>query len=124
MLLLLTVVLAMALTTAGKDCAGSPRSEHAATFLSPAILLRPGDVKNKYFDVAAPVATGRFATVNFQAELVYADSGEPVLQSDVYLHHYSMLEYAVPAGEVKLAGEQIEEQVSSRGALYIINYTV
>lgn len=108
---MLTVLLAVALTAAGsKDCA-SPRSEHTATFLSPALTLRPGEVKTKYFDVAPPEVAGRFATVNFQAELVYADSGEPVLQSDVYLHHYSMLEYAVPAGLHKLVGDEIEEQM-------------
>lgn len=69
-------------------------------------------MKNKFFDVAAPV-TDRFATVNFQAELVY-DDGTPVLQSDVYLHHYSMLEYAIPAGAAKLVGKEIVDQVSSR----------
>lgn len=110
--LLLTILLVAAATAAAasKHCA-TPRAEYASTFLSPAITVRPGDVKIKFFDVAAP-AEGRFATVNFHAELVFED-GTPVLQSDVYLHHYSILEYAIPAGSSKLIGDQILHQVQT-----------
>jgi hypothetical protein len=105
------IVLLMAMLVpalAAKSCGGK-RTEHTHTYLSPALKMRPGDVKNKYFNVEAPLG-GHFATVNFEAELVYED-GEPVLQNDVYLHHWSMLEYAVPEGAAELVGQELYDEV-------------
>lgn len=95
---------------AGQECARVARSE---TFLSPGITIRPGDVKNKLYDVEAP--TGLFATVDFNAELVY-ENGEPVPLSDVYLHHWILVEVIVPTGAAKLAGEELQETMRRSGA--------
>lgn len=105
-ILMLMVLLAVP-ALAGKSC-NSKRVEHTATFLSPGMKFRPGDVKIKYFNVDAPAEY--FATVDFNAELVW-ENGEPVLQSDMYLHHWSMLEYAIPAGAAKLVGNELLEEV-------------
>lgn len=52
----------------------------------------------------------RFATVKFPADLVWAN-GEPALPSDMYLHHWSVLEDAVPVGAAKLVGRELDEEV-------------
>jgi len=77
-------------TVLAADCNGYQRTEKVKVFNSPSVTSRPGIVNNKYFDVEAP--TGHFATVDFNAELVY-DNGEPVPLTDVYLHHWILLEY-------------------------------
>lgn len=79
--------------------AGCPSLSEVRTevFHSPALKFRPGDVQNKNFDVQPPVA-GRFATRNFDAELVF-ENGEPVPLSEVYLHHWVLVEFGVREAE-------------------------
>jgi hypothetical protein len=64
-----------------------------ASFRSPILTAQPGEVNNKYFVGEAP--KGHIGIVNFVADLVY-DNGEKVPLSDVYLHHWVMLEVLVP----------------------------
>jgi hypothetical protein len=106
--LLLLVSIAVVAAT---DC--GPRVEHTQTFLSPGITIRPGDVNNKYYPVSSP--PGSFATVDFNAELVYED-GTPVPLTDVYLHHWIMFEITVPEGERALAGHEVHEVMAGHGA--------
>lgn len=101
----------LVIAVAAKDC--GPRKEHTKTFLSPGITTRPGQVNNKYYDVAAPA--GSFATVDFNAEMVYED-GSPVPLTDVYLHHWIMFEVTVPEGERALAGHELQEAMGGHGA--------
>jgi hypothetical protein len=88
------LVVAVVAGGVGADC-GAKRVEHTETFLSEGIKIRPGDVNNKIYNVSAP--TGSFATVDFNAELVY-ENGDPVPLSDVYLHHWIMF---VPCGAAR-----------------------
>ncbi|CAO2200947.1 unnamed protein product [Urochloa humidicola] len=64
------------------------------TFLSPAILLRPGSVSDKYyFDIAFP--RGHIAVKSFNGEVV-DDHGVPVPLHETYLHHWLVEPYYAP----------------------------
>ena len=71
----------------------SPDGIKRLTFRSPPITFRPGDVKNKHFAAEAP--KGHFGIRDFLAELV-DENGVSVPLSEVYLHHWVMLEQVVP----------------------------
>lgn len=90
---------AMILCFVSVAAAGCPSSSEVRTevFRSPALKFRPGDVQNKFFDVQPPMV-GRFATRDFNAELVF-ENGEPVPLSEVYLHHWVMMEFGIPEAE-------------------------
>lgn len=105
--MMLAVLVVVAVVGVGADC-GAKRVEHTETFLSEGIKIRPGDVNNKIYNVSAP--TGSFATVDFNAELVY-ENGDPVPLSDVYLHHWIMFEFTIPEGGAALAGEKLREAI-------------
>lgn len=94
-------MVAVLLCVVSVAAAGCPSLTEVRTnvFRSPALKFRPGDVLNKFFDLQPPVA-GRFATRDFDAELVFED-GEPVPLSDVYLHHWVMLEFGIAEDEAK-----------------------
>lgn len=84
--LLLVLVLALAIAVAGKDCSGYTRVEKKKTVSSQWLTSRPGDVNEKFYFLEPP-AHGHFATVDFDAELLY-ENGERVPLTDVYLHHW------------------------------------
>lgn len=63
------------------------------SYLSPPLTAMPGEVNNKFFPAMFP--KGHIGIKSFNADLVYQD-GSPVPLSDVYLHHWVMLEFAVP----------------------------
>ena len=92
--MLLCFVVSVAAAAAGCPSLSEVRTE---VFRSPAMKFRPGDVQNKNFDVQPPVA-GRFATRDFDAELVF-ENGEPVPLSEVYLHHWVLVEFGVRDAE-------------------------
>ena len=93
------LMVAMILCFVSVAAAGCPSSSEVRTevFRSPGLKFRPGDVQNKYFDVQPPMV-GRFATRDFNAELVF-ENGEPVPLSEVYLHHWVMMEFGIPEAE-------------------------
>ena len=91
---------------------GCEREEQTRTFLSPAIKTRPGVVNSKYYAVDAP--EGEFATVDFNAELVY-ENGESVPLSDVYLHHWVLYEFAIPEGRQGNVVEVVEGAMHRHG---------
>ena len=94
------------------DC-DAKRVEKTETFLSTGIKIRPGDVNNKFYDVGSPA--GSFATVDFNAELVY-ENGDPVPLTDVYLHHWIMFEFTIPTGGAKLVRQELQEAMRGSGA--------
>lgn len=89
--LLLVLVLALAIAVAGKDCSGYTRVEKKKTVSSQWLTSRPGDVNEKFYFLEPP-AHGHFATVDFDAELLY-ENGERVPLTDVYLHHWIVFEF-------------------------------
>lgn len=61
------------------------------TFLSPPILLRPGDVADKfYYDI--PFPRGHLALKSFNGEVV-DERGAPVPLHETYLHHWVVQPY-------------------------------
>lgn len=84
-------VVAMAATAAAAGSTCNPVK--TASFRSPKLTAQPGEVNNKYFVAEAP--KGHIGIVDFVADLVY-ENGEKVPLSDVYLHHWVMLEVLVP----------------------------
>ncbi len=66
------------------------------TYISPAIVFKPGDAKNKYFHIQAP--KGHLGLRNFVAEIVDSH-GVSVPLHEVYLHHWFLFEYAVPKNQ-------------------------
>jgi len=113
--LLLVLVLALAIAVAGKDCKSYERVEKKKTLLSPLLTSRPGDVNEKFYYLEPP-ATGHFATVDFNAELLYED-GERVPLTDVYLHHWILYELArnVTVEEAKTMPKEIIRQWIAKG---------
>lgn len=89
--LMVLCIVAMAATAAAAESTCNPVK--TASFRSPKLTAQPGEVNNKYFVGEAP--KGHIGIVSFTADLVY-DSGEKVPLSDVYLHHWVMLEVLVP----------------------------
>lgn len=65
-------------------------------YLSPPLTAMPGEVNNKYFPGMFP--KGHIGIKSLNADLVYAN-GEPVPLSEIYLHHWLLLEFAVPKGK-------------------------
>ena len=88
--LMVLCIVAMAAAAAGSTTCNPVKT---ASFRSPKLTAQPGEVNNKYFVGEAP--KGHIGIVSFTAELVY-DNGEKVPLSDVYLHHWVMLEVLVP----------------------------
>jgi hypothetical protein len=68
------------------------------TYLSPPLTAMPGEVNNKYFPGMFP--EGHIGIKRLTADLVYAN-GEPVPLTDIYLHHWVMLEFAMPKGKAQ-----------------------
>jgi hypothetical protein len=62
-------------------------------YLSAPLTAMPGEVNNKYFPAEFP--KGHIGIKSLNADLVYED-GAPVPLSDIYLHHWILLEFAVP----------------------------
>ena len=89
--LMVLCIVAMAATAAAAGTTCNPVK--TASFRSPILTAKPGEVNNKYFVGEAP--KGHIGIVNFVADLVY-DNGEKVPLSDVYLHHWVMMEVLVP----------------------------
>ena len=108
----LVVVMLLAAVVVGEKHCGA-RVEHTKAFKSPNIKFRPGDVKNKFYAVEAP--PGHFATVDFEAEMVY-ENGDSVPLSDVYLHHWIMMELAVPEGQAVPVGKELGEMMAMNPA--------
>lgn len=69
-----------------------------ASYLSPPLTAMPGEVNNKFFPAIFP--KGHIGIRSLNADLVYAD-GSPVPLSDIYLHHWLLLEFAVPKGKAE-----------------------
>ncbi|KAG0592565.1 hypothetical protein KC19_1G262600 [Ceratodon purpureus] len=63
------------------------------TYVSPPLTAMPGEVNNKFFPAMFP--KGHIGIKSLNADLVY-QNGEPVPLSDIYLHHWVMLEFGVP----------------------------
>ncbi|CAM6041290.1 unnamed protein product [Sphagnum compactum] len=78
----------------GLECQSlNPNSVKRETFRSPPMRFRPGDVKNKFFDVQVP--KGHIGKRDFFAEIV-DENGVSVPLHEVYLHHWVMMGLAVP----------------------------
>lgn len=63
------------------------------TYMSPPLTAKPGEVNNKYFPGEFP--KGHIGIKSVNAELVDQD-GASVPLSEIYLHHWILLEFAVP----------------------------
>jgi hypothetical protein len=63
------------------------------TYLSPPLTAMPGEVNNKFFPAMFP--KGHIGIKSLNADLVDAN-GAPVPLSEIYLHHWILLEFAVP----------------------------
>ena len=61
--------------------------------MSPPLRAKPGEVNNKYFPGEFPA--GHIGIKAFTAELV-DESGAPIPLSELYLHHWVMVEFSVP----------------------------
>ena len=61
------------------------------TFRYPTFTLGPGQVQNKFY-YGIPFPEGHIAIREFNAEVIYED-GNPVPLSDVYLHHWVIMNY-------------------------------
>ncbi len=78
----------------GLECQSlNPNSVKRETFRSPPMRFRPGDVKNKFFDAQVP--KGHIGKRDFFAEIV-DENGVSVPLHEVYLHHWVIMELAVP----------------------------
>jgi hypothetical protein len=78
----------------GLECQSlNPNSVKRETFRSPPLRFRPGDVKNKLFHAQVP--KGHIGKRDFFAEIV-DENGVSVPLHEVYLHHWVMVEFAVP----------------------------
>ncbi|CAN6289016.1 unnamed protein product [Urochloa humidicola] len=100
LLVLLVALLLSASATLPSEAHNARGGHHhllkSKTFLSPAILLRPGSVSNKYyFDIAFP--RGHIALKSLNAEVV-DEHGAPVPLHEAYLHHWLVEPYYAPKG--------------------------
>ncbi|CAK9195384.1 unnamed protein product [Sphagnum troendelagicum] len=78
----------------GLECQSlNPNSVKKESFRSPPMRFRPGDVKNKFFHAQGP--KGHVGKRNFFAEIV-DENGVSVPLHEVYLHHWVMMELALP----------------------------
>lgn len=78
----------------GLECQSlNPNSVKKESFRSPPMRFRPGDVKNKFFHVQGP--KGHVGKRDFFAEIV-DENGVSVPLHEVYLHHWIMMELALP----------------------------
>lgn len=68
-------------------------------FRSPPLTAKPGEVNNKYFPAEFP--KGHIGIRSYYAEVV-DENGVSVPLSEVYLHHWLIIEYAVPKEESQL----------------------
>ncbi|CAM6022501.1 unnamed protein product, partial [Sphagnum balticum] len=71
----------------------NPSFVRRETFRSPAMIFRPGDVKEKFFHGEVP--KGHIGVRDFFAEFVDED-GVSVPLHEVYLHHWVMVEFVLP----------------------------
>ena len=68
-------------------------------FRSPPMTAQPGEVNNKWFLAEFPA--GHVGIKRLHADLV-DDNGAVVPLSDLYLHHYVMVEFAVPKSRAQM----------------------
>uniref|UniRef100_A0A0V0IEQ9 Putative ovule protein n=1 Tax=Solanum chacoense TaxID=4108 RepID=A0A0V0IEQ9_SOLCH len=91
---LLSLVLILLLLTVDPSSQSRVTQESrvkSAVFLSPAFVLEPGSVSNKfYYNIGFP--KGHIAIKNFDAEVV-DEAGNPVPLYETYLHHWVVIRY-------------------------------
>ncbi len=93
----------------GLECQSlNPNSVKRETFMSPPMRFRPGDVKNKFFRAQRP--KGHIGKRDFFAEIV-DENGVSVPLHEVYLHHWVMMELAVPKKKKKKSAAEMTATV-------------
>ncbi|CAL4923378.1 unnamed protein product [Urochloa decumbens] len=116
-LLVLLVALLLSASATPPSEAHSARGHHALkskTFLSPAILLRPGSVSNKYyFDIAFP--RGHVALKSFNGEVV-DERGVPVPLHEAYLHHWLVEPYYAPKDAADEGNKNLSKIIPNRNS--------
>ncbi len=94
-----------AAATAASGCQSlNPSFVRTETFRSPAMIFRPGDAKDKFFQGEVP--KGHIGVRDFFAEFVDED-GVSVPLHEVYLHHWVMAEFVLPKKNLARSMEMV-----------------
>lgn len=82
------------------EMAGSNETLKSATFRSPAFTMGPGEVQNNFYH-GIPFPNGHIGIKGFAAEVV-DEGGNSVPLSEIYLHHWVVVNYYSQTGQKDL----------------------
>ncbi|BBM99970.1 hypothetical protein MPTK1_1g25270 [Marchantia polymorpha subsp. ruderalis] len=96
---------------------------YTKSFFSPVFETSPGNVFDRFQNVEFP--EGHLAVRSFTADMFDADTGQPISLSELYLHHWLLLKFAVKKGfKELLSSAPLAARNSTRryGSHYLHNH--